>query len=240
MSKRPGIYSDIGKKAGDLLYQDYTQEPPIHFHYKFLDWSFKLSCQIKELVPPGFVTAFKFFIPYQSSNKVQLQYLHNYFGVATGINLTTKPQVNLSGVIGSSLFSIGTELSFDSATGAFTNCNAGLSFNSAIHIAALTLNDRFDTLNFSCYRSVNSLTNTAVAAEVAHGFLSNETILTLGIQHALFPITMVKARANTSGQVGALIQQKLLSSLILTIAGEVDVKAITTSGKVGLSLALGL
>ncbi|KAA8542390.1 hypothetical protein F0562_023474 [Nyssa sinensis] len=237
MSKHPGIYSDIGKKARDCLYKDYTQQPPIHFHYQFLDWSLNLSCQFNEFVP-GFRTGFKFFMPCQRSNKVELEYLHDYFGVAAGISLSTKPLLNFSGAIGSSLFSIGTDLSLDVAATPFAKFNAGLSFNSAILIAALTLNNTFDTLKLSCYRSINSLTDTAVAAELAHGFWTNETILTFGIQHALFPITKVKARVDTSGKIGALIQQRLLPPLHLTIAGEVDVKAIATSAKVGLSLSL--
>lgn len=93
-------------------------------------------------------------------------------------------------------------------------------------------------MSASLYRSVNPLTNTAVAAELRHRFLSNETTLTLGMQHSVFPITLVKARVNSHGEVGALIQQGLLPTLFLTVAGELDLQDVTRSAKVGLSLAL--
>ncbi|XP_059642730.1 mitochondrial outer membrane protein porin of 36 kDa-like [Cornus florida] len=237
MSNGPGIYHGIGKKARDLLYKDYFQQPPIHFHYQILDWSFNLSCQINEIVP-GLGTDFRFFIPYQRSNKVELRYLHDYVGVTAGISLATRPILDFSGVVGSSFFSIGTELAFDSATATLAKCNAGFTLNSPILIASLSLNDKADTLRASCYRSLNPLTSTAVAAELTHRFFSNETVLSLGTQYALLPITTVKARLTTNFKVGALIQQQLWSPLLLTIAGEVDFKAVTNKAKLGLSLAI--
>lgn len=71
--------------------------------------------------------------------QVELQYLHDYAGISTSVGLTANPVVNFSGVLGTNLLALGTDLSFDSKTGNFTKCNAGLSFSNADLIASLNL-----------------------------------------------------------------------------------------------------
>lgn len=65
--------------------------------------------------------------------------MHDYAGISTSIGLTANPIVNFSGVVGTNLAAIGTDVSFDTKTGNFTKCNAGISFSNADLIAALTL-----------------------------------------------------------------------------------------------------
>ncbi|KAJ7974451.1 Mitochondrial outer membrane protein porin [Quillaja saponaria] len=187
---------------------------------------------------PGLKTIFSFRVPDQRSGKVELQYLHDYAGISTSIGLTANPIINFSGVIGTNLVALGTDLSYDTKTGDVTKYNAGLSFSNADLIAALTLNDKADTLNASYYHIVNPFTNTAVGAEVTHKFSTNENTITVGTQHALDPLTSVKARVNNSGKASALIQHEWRPKSFLTISGEVDTKAIDKSAKVGLALAL--
>lgn len=95
-----------------------------------------------------------------------------------------------------------------------------------------------DTLNAGCFYTLNTLTRTVVAAELLHNFSRNETALAIGTQHAPFPLTLFKARLNTNGAVGALVQHQLWSKLFVTLAGEVDAKAILGIPKIGFSLAL--
>ena len=99
-------------------------------------------------------------------------------------------------------------------------------------------NDKGDTLSASYYHTVSPLTSTAVGAELTHSISSNENILTIGTQHALDPLTTVKARLNNYGKVSALIQHEWRPKSLFTISGEVDTKAIEKSAKVGLALAL--
>ncbi|KAF8378401.1 hypothetical protein HHK36_029740 [Tetracentron sinense] len=187
---------------------------------------------------PGLKTIFSFIVPDQRSGKVELQYLHDYAGISTSIGLTANPIVNFSGVVGSNVVSLGTDVCFDTATGNFTKCNAGLSFSNADLIASLTLNDKGDTLNASYYHTVGLLTNTAVGAELSHSFSSNENTLTIGTQQSLDPLTTVKARVNNYGKASALIQHEWRPKSLFTISGEVDTRAIEKSAKVGLALAL--
>lgn len=85
---------------------------------------------------------------------------------------------------------------------------------------------------------MNPLTKTAVGAEVSHSFSTNENTITVGTQHALDPLTTVKARVNNFGKASALIQHEWRPKSLFTISGEVDTSAIEKSAKVGLALAL--
>ncbi|BFG26731.1 mitochondrial outer membrane protein porin of 34 kDa [Prunus yedoensis var. nudiflora] len=270
----PGLYTDIGKKARDLLYKDYqsdhkftvtTYSPTgvaitssgtkkgelfladVNTQLKNknittdikVDTDSNLSTTVTVDQPaPGLKAIFSFKVPDQRSGKVELQYLHDYAGISTSVGLTPNPIVNFSGVIGTNQLALGTDLSFDTKTGNLTKCNAGVSFSNADLIAALTLNDKGDILSASYYHNVNPLANTAVGAEVTHRFPTNENTITLGTQHALDPLTTLKARVNNFGKASALIQHEWRPKSFVTISGEVDTKAIEKTAKIGLALAL--
>lgn len=69
----------------------------------------------------------------------ELQYLHDYAGISTSMGLTQNPTVNFSGVIGTNVLAVGTDVSFDTKSGNFTKINAGLSFTKDDLITSLTL-----------------------------------------------------------------------------------------------------
>ncbi|XP_008808420.2 mitochondrial outer membrane protein porin 1-like [Phoenix dactylifera] len=271
----PGLYSEIGKKARDLLYRDYLTDQKFtvttytssgvaitasgtkknEFIFGEIQSQLKkknITVDVKansesnllttvtvvELATPGLKTIFSFVVPEQRSGKVELQYLHDYAGVNTSIGLTANPIVNLSGVFGTKGFAVGADVSFDTASGNFTKYNAGLSVTNADLIAALTLNNKGDSLSASYYHLASPLSSAAVGAEITHSFSSNENTLTFGMQQALDPLTMVKARFNNYGKASALIQHEWRPKSFFTISGEVDTKAIEKSSKVGLSLVL--
>jgi voltage-dependent anion channel protein 2 len=99
-------------------------------------------------------------------------------------------------------------------------------------------NNKGDSLTASYYHTVNTLSKTAVGAELTHTFSSNENSLTFGTQHALDPLTLVKARINNSGKASALLQHELRPKSMVTISAEVDTKTIEKSSKVGIAVAL--
>ncbi|KNA22640.1 hypothetical protein SOVF_032670 [Spinacia oleracea] len=274
MVKGPGLYSDIGKRARDLLYRDYQSDHKFTLttytangvaitstgtkkgELFLADVSTKLTnknitTDVKvdtnsnlfttitvDEPAPGLKAIFSFRVPDQRSGKVELQYLHEYAGISTSLGLTANPIVNFSGVFGNSTLALGTDLSFDTASGNFTKCNAGLSFTNDDLIASVNVNDKLDILNASYYHIVSPLTNTAVGAELSHSFSSNENTLNIGTQHALDPLTSVKARVNNYGKASALIQHEWRPKSIVTISGEVDTSAIEKSAKLGLALVL--
>lgn len=71
--------------------------------------------------------------------QLELQYLHDYAGISSSVGLTANPTINFSGVIGTSLAALGTDVSFDTQTGDFTKYNAGFSFCNADLIASLAV-----------------------------------------------------------------------------------------------------
>ncbi|KHN13242.1 Outer plastidial membrane protein porin [Glycine soja] len=274
MSKGPGLYSDIGKKARDLLFKDYHSDQKFtittysptgvaitssgtkkgdlfvadvntQLKNKNITTDIKLDTNSNLLTTitvnepaPGLKTIFSFRVPDQRSGKVEVQYLHDYAGISTSVGLTANPIVNFSGIVGTNVLALGTDVSFDTKIGELTKFNAGLNFTKDDLVASLTVNDKGDALNASYYHAVNRLTNTAVGAEVTHRFSTNENTLTLGTQHALDPLTTMKARVNNFGKANALIQHEWRPKSFFTISGEVDTKAIEKSAKVGLGLAL--
>ena len=97
-------------------------------------------------------------------------------------------------------------------------------------------NDKGDSVKAVYYHIVNPAH--AVGAEVSHSFSTNENTITFGSQHALDPLTTVKARVNNFGKASALIQHEWRLKSLLTISGEMDTKAMDKSPKIGLALAL--
>ncbi|GMI99196.1 ARABIDOPSIS THALIANA VOLTAGE DEPENDENT ANION CHANNEL 3, voltage dependent anion channel 3 [Hibiscus trionum] len=80
---------------------------------------------------------------------------------------------------------------------------------------------------------------------MTHSFSTNENTITIGTQHALDPLTMVKIRVNNAGKASALIQHQWRHPnslytvyLGLIVSGEVVTKSIDMSAKAGLALAL--
>ncbi|XP_073294016.1 mitochondrial outer membrane protein porin of 34 kDa-like isoform X2 [Primulina huaijiensis] len=275
MGKGPGLYSDIGKRARDLLNKDYlssdqkftitTYSPTgvtltstgtkkgelfladinTQLKHKNVTTDIKVDTAANLFTTftidepaPGLKTILSFKVPDQRSGKLELQYLHECAGISSSIGLTVNPIVNFSGVLGSDKIAIGTDVSFDTKEGALTKCNFGASFTNSDLIASLTLNDKGDTLTGSYYHTVNPVTSTAVGAEVAHSFTSNENTITVGTQHLLDPLTTVKARLNNFGKASALIQHEWRPKSLITVSTEVDTKSIDKSAKFGLALAL--
>lgn len=72
-------------------------------------------------------------------SQVELQYLHDYAGISSSVGLTANPIINFSGVIGTNVLALGTDVSFDTKTGTLTKCNAGLNFTNSDLVASLTL-----------------------------------------------------------------------------------------------------
>ncbi|KAL0424332.1 UNVERIFIED_CONTAM: Mitochondrial outer membrane protein porin of [Sesamum radiatum] len=303
MGKGPGLYSDIGKRARDLLYKDYNSDQKFtlttysptgvtltstgtkkgdlfladvntQLKHKNITTDIKVDTSsnlhttvtVDEPTPglktilsfrvpdqrsgklhttvtvdeptPGLKTILSFRVPDQRSGKLELQYLHDYAGISSSVGLTANPIVNFSGVVGNNKLALGSDVSFDTKEGALVKCNFGASFTNADLIAALTLNDKGDTLSASYYHIVSPSTNTAVGAEVTHSFSTNENTITVGTQHLLDPLTTVKARVNNFGKANALIQHEWRPKSLITVSTEVDTKSIDKSAKFGLALAL--
>ncbi|XP_059295265.1 mitochondrial outer membrane protein porin of 34 kDa-like isoform X2 [Lycium ferocissimum] len=236
MGKGPGFYTDIGKKARDLLYKDYEPKEKLTITCYSATGVLMTTITIDEAAP-GLETIFSFRGPHQRS-ELELQYLHDFAGISTSIGLTENPIVSFSGLVGTNVLSLGTDVSFYTKLGTVSKCNAGLSFTKADLIASLHLKDKGNTLSSSYYHALSPVTNTIVGAEVAHSLSTKENTITAGIQHQLDQQTTVKASVNNFGKATALLQQEWCPKFLFTILGEIDTKA--TKAIYGLALAIGV
>ncbi|PWA60364.1 Eukaryotic porin/Tom40 [Artemisia annua] len=66
--------------------------------------------------------------------------------------------------------------------------------------------------------------------------VSLQNTITVGTQHALDPLTTVKARYNHLGKANALIQHEWRPKSLFTVSGKVDTNAIDKIGKLGICL----
>ncbi|KAM7273360.1 hypothetical protein ACFE04_028024 [Oxalis oulophora] len=242
MSNIPGLFDDIGKDARDLLYKDYTRHSAAPLTLPRLSWRFDVACKGSV---PGLNTAFKLTIP--DFSKVELQYMNEFIGITAGIGTKTndfqrvEPFLNFSAVLGVSLLSIGADVELDITERSLNEFHAGMKLTTSFLTASVTTNEKLDTLRASLFHAINPLSRTAIAAEVEHKFTSDSskyTTLSFGAQHGLLPWTLLKARVNTEGLVGTVVQQELWHKFYLAIAGEVDYNQSTLAPKIGFSMSL--
>ncbi|XP_073367957.1 mitochondrial outer membrane protein porin 2-like [Aegilops tauschii subsp. strangulata] len=260
----PGLYSEIGKKARDLLYKDFTTDQKLtlttyaangtvtilseiqtQFNYNNVKVDVKANSDSQVLITttsetrciPGLKRIVTIPLTNHTPAKAELQYLHDYAGISVGFGLHSKPLINVSALVGNKALALGADVAYDSATGDFTKCNFGASFTNDDLYAAAMLNNKGDSLSASYYQMVSN-SQAAVGGEVSHSLSSNETTTTLGFQYSLDPLTTTKVRYDNHGMVSALIQHELRPKSLLTISSEFDTKAIEKSSKIGLSLLL--
>ncbi|GFP79279.1 mitochondrial outer membrane protein porin of 34 kDa [Phtheirospermum japonicum] len=245
MAKGPGLYSDIGKRARDLLNRDFQS-----------DQKFTVSTVSHTgvtLTSSGTKKGDLFLAD------VNTQLKHK--NITTDIKVDTGSNLFATVTVNEPAPGVKTILSFkvpDQRSGklelqylhdyAGLSSSVGLTANPIVNFSGVLgnnklavggdLNDKGDTLSASYYHTVNPLTNTAVGAEVTHSFSSNENTITVGTQHALDLLTTVKARLNNFGKASALIQHEWRPKSLITVSTEVDTKSIDKSAKFGLALAL--
>lgn len=77
-----------------------------------------------------------------------------------------------------------------------------------------------------------------MVGEISRKFSTNENTLTVGCSYLVDPHTVVKAKLNNHGNLGALLQHELKPKSYLTISGTFDTKALERNPKFGLALSL--
>lgn len=273
MSKGPGLFSDIGKKAKDILTKDYSYDQKftvstysnvgvgitstavkkgglssgdIAAQYKHkntiinvkIDTQSNISTTLTflEIAPSTKVIA-TLKIPDYNSGKLEGQYFHEHATLTTAVALNQLPTVDFTATLGTQTFAIGAEAGYETASGSFTKYNAGISVTKPDSSASIILADKGDTLKASYVHHSDQL-NRAGVAEITRNFSTNENTFTVGASYAVDPLTVVKARLNNHGRLGALLQHELKPKSILTISGEFDTKALDKNPRFGLALAL--
>lgn len=86
-------------------------------------------------------------------------------------------------------------------------------------------------------RALATLLITAVGAEATHKISTKENTITIGTQFALSHSTTLKTRVNNVGITSVVLQSKWNKKSLVTISGEIDIKAIDKTPKFGVAFS---
>lgn len=274
MSKGPGLFSDIGKKAKDLLTRDYscdqkftvstysdagvvltstavkkgglsTGDVAALYKYKnaFIDVKVDTESNILTTITfteilPSTKTIASFKLPDYNSGKVEVQYFHDHATFTTAVALNQSPLVDLSATIGTPTIAFGAEAGYDTTSGSFTKYTAGVSVTKPDSYASILLGEKGDTISASYVHHLDQMKRSAAVGEITRRFSTNENTFTVGGSYLVDPLTLVKAKLNNHGKLGALLQHEVIPKSVLTLSGEFDTKALDKTPRFGLALAL--
>ncbi|CAI5467340.1 unnamed protein product [Closterium sp. Yama58-4] len=264
MGKGPGSFSDIGKKAKELLFKHYAYDHSINIStktdsgVKFQTASVKkgdeVSCDVKtevevgnveaefkldtksklyfkavyEDLAPGLKLALTGIVPDSKATKAELTYKQELLHVNATVGLVTQPVFEGALAVGTKGVVVGAELGYDTATNSATKYNLGVAYSESDFSASLLIADKLDTLKAAYFQKVKK--DVEVAVEAAHKLSKSDTTFTAGASFELDPLTEAKLRFNNRGTVAALLQHEFRPKSKVTIAGEVDSKALDKEG----------
>ncbi|CAN7140134.1 hypothetical protein IGI04_040789 [Brassica rapa subsp. trilocularis] len=170
------------------------------------------------------------------STKLDVQYIHPHATLHSSIGLNPTALLDLSASIGSQTVCLGGEVGFDTASSLLAKYNAGIGFNKPDFSAALMLEDKGESLRGTYAHTVNP--TTSVGAELIRHFSSHDNSFIIGSSYSLDPFTTVKARLSNNGKAGMVVQSEWRPKSLITLSAEYDSKAVTSSPRLGLALAL--
>ncbi|KAJ0040880.1 mitochondrial outer membrane protein porin 2-like [Pistacia vera] len=274
MSKGPGLFTDIGKKAKDLLTKDYNADQKLSVStfsasgvaltstavnkgglstgdvaalYKYKNVLFDIKVDtgsnisttliFAEILPSTKAIA-SFKVPDYNSGKLEVQYFHDHATFTTAVALNQSPSIDVTATIGTPSIAFGAEAGYDTTSGNFTKYTAGISVNKPDSCASIILGDKGDTIRASYIHHLDQLKKSATVGEITRRFSTNENTFTVGGSYAIDHLTVVKAKLNNHGKLGALLQHEVIPKSVLTISSEVDTKALEKNPRFGLAIAL--
>ncbi|CAH2069628.1 unnamed protein product [Thlaspi arvense] len=236
MGSSPAPFPDIGKKAKDLLNKDYIFDKKFILTMPSATGTVSTKVTVKNLIPSA-KAVISFNIPDHKSGKLDVQYVHPHATLNSSIGLNPTPLLDLSATIGSQTVCLGGEVGFDTASSSLTKYNAGFSLNKPDFSAALMLEDKGESLRATYVHTVNP--TTSVGAELIRRFSNDDNnSFTIGSCHSVDPFTTVKARFSISGKAGMVVQREWRPKSLITFSAECDSKAVNSSPRYGLALAL--
>ncbi|XP_050216299.1 mitochondrial outer membrane protein porin 2-like [Mercurialis annua] len=274
MSKGPGLFSDFGKKARDLLNKDYAADHKITVssssdsglditsnlftkgglssgdvatRYKFkngsLDVKFVTDSNILTTLratdlPSSTNVIASLKLPDFNSGKLEVQYFHEHAGISVAAGLNHSPAVDLSATIGTPTIAFGAESTYTTVSGNFAKYNAGVSYSTPDSNASVILADKGDSIKASYLHHLDLLNKGVLGGEISRRFSTNENTLTVGCSFLVDPQTVLKAKLDNHGSLGALLQHEINRQSLLAISGAFDTKALQKNPKFGFTLAL--
>ncbi|KAL9394222.1 hypothetical protein Peur_013507 [Populus x canadensis] len=274
MSKGPGLFADIGKKAKDLLTRDYNSDQKFSVStysdtgvaltstavkkggllagdvatlYKYKNTTFDVKVDTESNISatltftdllPSTKTVASIKLPDHNSGKLEFQYFHDHATFTTAAALNQSPAIDVTATIGTPTIAFGAEAGYDTTSGSFTKYTAGISVTKPDSYASIILGDKGDSIRASYVHHLDLLKKSAAVGEITRRFSSNENTFTVGGSFAVDHLTVVKAKLNNHGKLGALVQHEVIPKSVLTISSEFDTKALDKNPRFGLAIAL--
>ncbi|CAK7339660.1 unnamed protein product [Dovyalis caffra] len=274
MSKGPGLFADIGKKAEDLLTKDYDSDQRFSVTtysnagvalrstavkkgglsaadavalYKYNNATFDVKVDTESNISttmtftdflPSTKTIASIKFPDYKSSKLEAQYFHDHVTFTTTVALNQSPSIDATATIGTPTVAFGAEAGYDTTSGSLTKYTAGISVTRPNSYASIILGDKGDCIRASYVHHLDLLKKNAAVGEITRRFSTNENTFTLGGSFAIDHLTVVKAKLNNHGKLGALVQHEVIPKSVLTISSEVDTKALDKNPRFGLAIAL--
>ncbi|KAJ8439707.1 hypothetical protein Cgig2_009531 [Carnegiea gigantea] len=192
---------------------------------------------INDIVPSTKAIA-SFKVPNYSSGKLEVQYFHDHATCTTAVGLNKSPVVDVTATLGTPTIAFGVEAGYDTTSGTFTKYTAGVGVSKPESCASIILGDKGDTIKASYLHHLDQLKKSAAVAEISRRFSTNENTFTVGGSYAIDNLTVVKAKLNNHGKLGAVLQHQVIPKSVLTIASEFDTLALDKTPRFGLALAL--
>ncbi|KAF7830551.1 mitochondrial outer membrane protein porin 2-like [Senna tora] len=189
-------------------------------------------------IVPSTKTIASITLPDYNSSKLEIQYLHDHVAFTAAVGLNQSPSIDFSATIGTPSVAFGAETSYTTATGKFAKYNAGVSLAKPNSNASVILAEKGDSLKASYLHHLDKLNGGAVVGEISRRFSTNENTLTVGCSYILNPQTVVKAKLNNHGNLGALLHHEVIPKSFLTISGAFETQALERSPKFGFGLSL--
>ncbi|KAF2295557.1 hypothetical protein GH714_033190 [Hevea brasiliensis] len=192
---------------------------------------------ITEILPSTkTIASFKF--PDYNTGKLEVQYFHDHATFSTALALNKSPAVDVSATIGTPTIAFGAEAGYDTTSGNFMKYTAGISVTKPDSYASIILGDKGDSIKASYVHHLDQSKKSAAVAEISRRFSTNENTFTVGGLYSVDHLTVVKAKLNNYGKLGALLQHEVIPKSLLTISGEFDTKALDKNAKFGLAIAV--
>uniref|UniRef100_A0A6N2L691 Uncharacterized protein n=1 Tax=Salix viminalis TaxID=40686 RepID=A0A6N2L691_SALVM len=170
--------------------------------------------------------------------QLEVQYFHDRASFTTAVALNQSPSIDVTATIGTPTIAFGAEAGYDTTLGSLTKYTAGISVTKPDSYASMILGDKGDSLQASYVHHLDLLKKSSVAGEITRRFSTNENTFTIGGSFPVDHLTVVKAKLNNHGKLGAVVQHEVIPKSVLTISSEVDTKALDKSPRFGLAIAL--
>lgn len=171
-------------------------------------------------------------LDYPLNGKLELLSRHKYAALRASVGLTVNPVTSLSVLLGSKGKMFGGSVDIDTAQGTVTSYSYGAKYRSdqcSLSLSVDNLSEITACLHQECWDY------TSVGAQLVHSLVTGETRLSAGVEYAVNPAFVMKARGDHTGLVSALGRVQLTPNSSLTMSAEVDVRAIRQAPRVGLS-----